>query len=374
MMLDKIKIGSFVEPYVCKCNKPNLTVYDVSGINREKEFFEPSKQVGSDTSDYKIVPPNYFACNLMHVGRDIVLPISLNHTSKDKIVSPAYTVFKIKDNSVILNEYFFMFLKSKEKDRFFWFHTDSSVRDGLDWESFCDVDIVIPDIDTQKKYVNIYKSLLNSQESYSSKMEDLNNICKMYLEELKKEYSMEPISKYCVLSDLRNDNNECKNVKGLTVYKDFIDTKADMNGVSLKSYKVVNVGDIAYVPTTNRNGDRIACGIANEKCVVSSTYEVINVIDKEKLYPDYLFMWFKREEMDRFARYNSWGSARETITWEDLSSYKIPVPEMSKQISIVNIHKALLNRKKLYEDIKSKIDYICPILINGSLMEVADEQ
>ena len=133
MALNKVKIGSFVEKHSEKCGLSNLTVNDVSGINRDKEFFEPSKQVGANTSNYKVVPPNYFACNLMHVGRDKVLPISMNHTKENKIVSPAYTVFRITDETMILKEYFFMCLKSDEKDRFFWFNTDSSVRDGMDW-------------------------------------------------------------------------------------------------------------------------------------------------------------------------------------------------------------------------------------------------
>lgn len=82
MALSKVKIGSFVEQYKQKCEVSNLTLYDVSGVNRDKEFFEPSKQIGADTSNYKVVQPNYFACNLMHVGIDIVLPIAINHTSK----------------------------------------------------------------------------------------------------------------------------------------------------------------------------------------------------------------------------------------------------------------------------------------------------
>ena len=85
MPLTKYKLGNLIEPYNEKCENPNLTVWDVSGINSDKEFFEPARQVGADTSNYKIVPPNYFACNLMHVGRDEVLPIAMNHTSKNKI-------------------------------------------------------------------------------------------------------------------------------------------------------------------------------------------------------------------------------------------------------------------------------------------------
>ena len=99
MGLSKVRIGVFVELYSEACGIPDLTVDDISGVNKDKEFFEPSKQVGADTSKYKIVPPGFFACNLMHVGRDEVLPIALNHTDRKKIVSPAYTIFRIKDET-----------------------------------------------------------------------------------------------------------------------------------------------------------------------------------------------------------------------------------------------------------------------------------
>lgn len=170
MKLNKQRIGDFIEVYNKRCEISNLTVNDVSGINRDKEFFEPSRQVGANTSKYKIVPPGYFACNLMHVGRDIVLPISMNHSQKNKIVSPAYTVFKVTNESIILKEYFFMFLKSDEKDRFFWLNTDSSIREGLEWGVFCDIEIELPPIEIQKKYVAVYKSMLKNQEVYEKEL------------------------------------------------------------------------------------------------------------------------------------------------------------------------------------------------------------
>ena len=119
MILTKYKLGDLIEPFNKQCNIPNLTIWDISGINSDKEFFEPSKQIGEDTSKYKLVPQNYFACNLMHVGRDMVLPIALNYTANTKIVSPAYTVFKIKNNIPLLINYFYIMLKSSECDRYF---------------------------------------------------------------------------------------------------------------------------------------------------------------------------------------------------------------------------------------------------------------
>lgn len=370
MALTKIKLGKYIELFSQRCNIPNLTNDQVSGVNKEKEFFEPSNQVGADTSKYKIVPPNYFACNLMHVGRDVVLPIAYNHSGKNKIVSPAYSVFRFIENDELLSDYFFIYLKSTERDRYFWFNTDGSVRDGMSWEDFIDVEIELPSIEIQRKYVEIYKGMLANQASYERGLDDLKLVCEGYIEDLKNHYIQVPISEIGWLSDERNDGEKCKNVKGLTVYKKFIDTKADMDGVSLTNYKIVEIGDIGYVPTTNRNGDKIACGLASEKCIISSTYEVLKV-DKKKCYPEYLFLWFTRAEMDRFARYNSWGSAREVIEWGALGSYKIPLPPIEIQKSIADIYKVYIERKQINEQLKQQIKNLCPILIRGAVEEAA---
>lgn len=160
MGLIRIKLGKYIELFSEKCNIPNLSNDDVSGVNKDKEFFEPSNQVGSDTSKYKIVPPGYFACNLMHVGRDVVLPIAYNHSNNNKIVSPAYQVFKFLDNEELLSEYFFLYLKSSEIDRFFWFNTDGSVRDGMSWHDFIGVEMELPPLPIQQKYVDVYNAML----------------------------------------------------------------------------------------------------------------------------------------------------------------------------------------------------------------------
>ena len=145
-----------------------------------------------------------------------------------------------------------------------------------------------------------------------------------------------------------------------------------MNGVSLSNYKIVRIGDIAYVPTTNRNGDRIACGLCAEECIVSSIYEVMRT-DKEHLLPEFLFMWFKRSEFDRWVRYNSWGSARETIEWNEISNFEIPIPDIKIQQAIVDIFSSYQTRYDINEKLKAQIKDICPILIKGSIEEARKE-
>ncbi|MBD5413134.1 MAG: restriction endonuclease subunit S [Treponema sp.] len=373
MGLTRIKLGKYIELYSQKCNVPNLSNDEVSGVNKEKEFFEPSPQVGSDTSKYKVVPPTYFACNLIHVGRDVVLPIAYNHSKKNKIVSPAYQVFKFLDNEELLSEYFFLYLKSSEKDRYFWFNTDSSVRDGMSWEDFIEVEIDLPPLPIQQKYVDVYNAMLANQQSYERGLEDLKLVCDAYIDKLRKNLPHQKLGTYISISDNKNDELEygIDRVRGISIEKKFIDTKANMEGVSLKPYSVVYPNQFAYVTVTSRNGEKIslARNNSNEVYICSSSYTVFKVNDTRELLPEYLSMLFERNEFNRYSRFHSWGSARETFDWEEMCDVKIPIPDLKIQRDIVSIFEAYNMRKEINEKLKTQIKDICPILIKGSLKE-----
>jgi type I restriction enzyme S subunit len=109
--------------------------------------------------------------------------------------------------------------------------------------------------------------------------------------------------------------------------------------------------------------------VDGEDCIISSSYTVFEVIDKEVLSPEYLMLWFIRKELDRYARYNSWGSARETFTFDEMQLVEIPIPDIKIQKSIVKVYKSYIARKEINEKLKAQIKDICPILIKGSLEE-----
>lgn len=369
MILTKYKLGDLIEPFNKQCNIPNLTIWDISGINSDKEFFEPSKQIGEDTSKYKLVPQNYFACNLMHVGRDMVLPIALNYTANTKIVSPAYTVFKIKNNIPLLINYFYIMLKSSECDRYFWFHTDSSIRDGMSWEDFCDLEIKLPPLSIQQKYVNIYNTIVINQQCYENNLNDLKFICDAYIENLKQTMPSVPIGQYIKRQNIKNGPNGTKNVKGISTSKEFREPTSKVDKNKLSTYKVVKPRQISFVQTThNEKVFAYAFNNTNEDIVVTPVNEVFSVNEK-KLLPEYLSMFFNRTEFDRYARFHSWGSARETFTWEDLINVKIPIPNITIQKSIINIYKIYKQRKQLNEQLKKQLKNVCPILIKGAIDE-----
>ncbi len=371
MGLVKYKIGQLIEQYSERCGvvqHPN-----VKGINIDKKFV-PSKNVGADTSKYLIVPNGHFACNLMHVGRDEKIPIAMNDQNENVVVSPAYFVFRVINEDTILKEYFYIHMNSPEFDRYTWFCTDNSVRGGLDWDRFCDIELDLPSIEVQQKYVNIYKAMVANQEIYEKGLDDLKLTCDAYIENLKHSLPLQKIGQYIKQSDERNALDlPVENVRGISIEKKFIPTKAAMSNVSLKNYKLVKPGQFSFVTVTSRNGGKISLALNgfDENYLVSATYIVFGV-DEAKILPEFLMMFLSRAEFDRYSRFNSWGSARETFTWEDMQEVKIPIPEMRIQEDIVNIYNAYLLRKEMNETLKRQIKEICPILIKGSLEEAND--
>lgn len=368
MALTKIKLGKYLELFSQKCNIPNLTNDQVSGVNKEKEFFEPSSQVGGDTSKYKIVPPNYFACNLMHVGRDVVLPIAYNHSGKNKIVSPAYFVFKFKENDELISDYFFIFLKSSERDRYFWFHTDGSVRDGMSWEDFVDVEIELPPIEIQRKYVEIYKGMVENQAAYETGLEDLKLVCDGYIEDLRRKSACEAIKPYIEYCFEKNTSLLVKKVCGVESSGKYIDTRAKLQGVDISNYTIIKKGYIAYNPSRINLGS-IALYCENELCVVSPMYEVFRVKEPKKLMPEYLMMWLSREEFYRYTWFYSAGSVRDTFNYNLMEEVQIPIPPIEIQQAIVDIYNAYILRKEINEQLKLQIKNICPVLIKGAVEE-----
>lgn len=367
MGLSKIRIGDYITQHKEKCNIPNLTCWDVSGVNKDKQFFEPSQQVGGDTSNYKTVPPNYFACNLMHIGRDCVLPIAMNNTSKNKIVSPAYTVFKLNNEKELLKKFLFILINSQEKDRYFWFHCDSSVRDGMEWSSFCDLEFEIPDVPTQQKYVDIYDAMCANQKAYEKGLDDLKLTCDAYIEELRRKMPCEKIGPYIQECNIRNNDLEILNVQGVESSGNFVKTKAKIEGLDFSNYKIVRERQFAYNPSRINLGS-IALRYKDD-CIVSPMYVVFEVLNVKKVNPEYLMLWLSRSEFHRSTLFFASGSVRDTFDFDAMQNVQIPIPKMEIQESIANIHKVFVERKRINEKLKQQIKNICPILIKGAIEE-----
>ncbi|WP_218836738.1 restriction endonuclease subunit S [Hydrotalea sp. AMD] len=337
------------------------------GINIYKNFMPSvANASGLDLSKYKLIQKGQFATNLMHVNRDEILPVALFVNEEPAIVSPAYITFEVIDKNKLLPEYLMMQFQRPEFDRRAWTYCDSSVRGGLDWERLCDIEIPIPDIDEQRKYVALYQGLLNNQKAYESSLADLQLICDTYIENLIKTEKPKVLGEYIEQSDERNNDLQIDNLIGISVNKVFMETKSNKDQLDLSNYKIVRPREFGYVSVTSRNGEKISIAILDgEAGLVSSTYTVFRVKDTSVLLPEYLFLFFKRSEFDRYARFHSWGSARETFDWADMCNVKLPIPDIKVQEAIVTIYHTLETRKRINEQLKNTIKPLCPVLMRG---------
>lgn len=365
MALSKYKLGELIE---LRDERNSYGIKQFYGININKDFMPTAADTnGLDESNYKVVRKNRFVFSGMQTGRDKCIRISMYQKDFPIIVSPAYTTFEVTKTDIVLPIYFFLIFLSREKDRLGWFYSDGSIRSNLDWDRFCDIDIELPDLATQQKYVDIYKAMVANQQSYERGLEDLKLVCDAYIEDLRRKMPCEKIGKYIYQQNERNSDKVIEFVMGLSTKKEFREAQSRVNRDELGKYKIVKPDDIAFVPTTDTwKVLAFAVNRFDKALVVSPIYEVFSV-KQTKLLSQYLAIWLSRHEFDRYARFNSWGSARENFSFSDMQEVAIPIPEISIQKSIVDIYNVYIKRKQINEQLKTQIKDICPILIRGSL-------
>jgi type I restriction enzyme S subunit len=173
------------------------------------------------------------------------------------------------------------------------------------------------------------------------------------------------LGKYIQPIDVRNSAGTEDNLLGVTTQKYFMPSIANTVGTDFSKYKVVRHGQFTYVPDTSRRGDRIAIALLQDwdEGLVSNIYTVFEVVDTEKLMPEYLMLWFKRPEFDRYARFKSHGSVREIFDWDELCKVELPVPDIEVQRSIVRAYNTIEGRIKHLRELNDNLEVYWTMLI-----------
>lgn len=166
------------------------------------------------------------------------------------------------------------------------------------------------------------------------------------------------LGEYIRQVDIRNTDGKEENLLGVSVQKQFIPSIANTVGTDFTKYKVVKKGQFTYIPDTSRRGDKIGIALLKdyEEGLVSNVYTVFEVVDTEKLLPEYLMLWFSRPEFDRYARFKSHGSVREVFDWNEMCMVELPVPAIEEQRKIVKAYKAITDRIALKKQINDNLD------------------
>lgn len=359
------RIGDYLK--LVDTRNVDLSITTLLGVSIQKIFIPTKANVtNTDMSVYRVIKRNQFAYSPVTSRNGEKLTIALLKEVGEAIISPAYQVFEVIDENQLIPEYLLICFNRPEFDRYARFNSWGSARETFDWETLCDVRIPIPEIDEQRKFVALYNGLLTNQKVYENSLEDLQLICDTYIENLIKTEEPKTLGVYIKQSDERNNNLQVSFLQGVSTGKVLIETKANTNGLNFHNYKVVKPGEFVYVADTSRRGDKIALAMNSaEPCIVSAIYTVFRVAKTSDLLPEYLYLWFARPEFDRYARFHSWGSARETFDWADMCNVKLPIPDIKVQEAIVTIYHTLETRKRINDQLKNTIKPLCPVLMKG---------
>lgn len=155
--------------------------------------------------------------------------------------------------------------------------------------------------------------------------------------------------------NIRNKDLKQYPLLGVSIKKEMIISIANTVGTDMSTYKIIKKNQFAYGPVTSRNGDKISIALSNEEqALLSQAYVVFET--NNLLLPEYLMMWFRRPEFDRYARYKSHGSAREIFDWQEMSEVMLPIPSVEKQQEIVNEYHTIQNRINLNNQVIAKLE------------------
>ena len=188
--------------------------------------------------------------------------------------------------------------------------------------------------------------------------------------------SLHRLGDYIREVDVRNRDLEVKKLLGVSISKEFMPSIANTIGTDMSSYKVVEPRQFAYGPVTSRNGDKVSIALYkdDEKAIVSQAYTIFEVKNKQELLPEYLMMWFRRPESDRYARFKSHGSAREIFSWEEMCDVELPIPSIEQQQKIVSEYEAVARRIRLNEQIIAKLEETAQTLYRKMFVDGIDKE
>ena len=343
------KLGEIVE-LIDERNKA-LESSEVLGISIDKEFMPSvANTIGTDLSNYKLLRMNTFACNPMHVGRDERLPVSLYKKDVPAIVSPAYFMFRVKDEYKVLPDFLMLIFKRDNFDRNCWFRTDGSVRGGITWNDICEIELSVPDLKEQEKIVNTYNAITKRIQLKQKINENLEKTAQCLFDKNFKEYNKfyekEDLKtlpadwKYAIVGDFCKDN--IKSISSSDEVKEilYLDTGSITNnkidelqiipekeGFPSRAKRIVYDNDIVF-STVRPNLQHY--GIIKKPAknmIVSTGFSVLHN-NSDRVSNEFLYMWITNDATLSFLQSIAENSVSTypSINSDDIMNIKIIIP------------------------------------------------
>ena len=373
MALNNCTLGEHIELREVTNDQLEYGIEFVRGVNNLKKLMPTKADLnGRDLSKFQIVFPGEFVFNHRTSRNGSKFSIAYNDGQEPVICTEDYVVFRIKKESqqTLLADWLYMFFNRPEFDRYVITNSWGSSTEFYNWEDICSVAMNLPSLSVQKKYVAIYKAMVANQQSYERGLDDLKLTIDAELDRIKCSTPIRPVRELLKEIDVRNTDDAINNIQGINIFKQFMPSVADTNGVNLSNYKVVKKGQFAYsgMQTGRDECIRIALYSGEGPIIISPAYYVFDLKD-ESVLKEYIMMWFSRTESDRRGWFMSDSSIRTNLDLERFYEIKLPIPDLDMQRSIVELYSVYITRRDLSEKLKTQIKDICPILIKGSLEE-----
>lgn len=367
MSASKIKWVRLRE-YIEQCDERNseskYTIKDAMGMTITKEIIPTKANLQeNDLSKFLIVKPKEFVYNPRTHGKKIGL--GFNNTNKPFIISWNNIAFRIKNTDLLLPDYLYIIICREEWDRNACFRSWGSSTEVFSWNEFSLMLIPLPSIEVQQKLVDTYNGLKALAEQNEALIKPLGKACEAFVADCKNKYLEVKIGDYIELFDKRNTGGCNYPFCGINKDKTFMPTVADTNDLDNSKYKIVNKGDFVFsgMQTGRDVCIRIALYDKTEPIIISPAYTTFRIKDECKIIPQYLFLQFKRFEMDRYGWFLSDGSIRSNLEWDRFCEVKIPLPPINVQQSIVNIYNCLEEAKKIASEVREQLKTLCPALV-----------
>ena len=367
MGLNKIRLGDYISRSTKNNHNLQYGMNLIAGVTSEGVFATPKGDpIEVDLKPYKVVNNGAFVYNPTRIDLGSIA----YRTDGLCIVSHLYIIFYLneKGKKIIDPIWLYIYLRRDEFRREVRFRNFGSQRPEFSFIDMSDIEIPLPDLPTQQKYVDIYKAMVANHQRYERGLEDLKLVCDGYIEDLRRKMPCEKIGPYIKEIDERNKDNKITLLQGFCMSGDFIEPRRV--SIDIPSLKILRKGNLIYNRAVECVSDRFIVAQRNqETCAVSNSYIVFTSIDENRLNNKYLLLWLKRKEFARYSKFKSHGTAHENFEYCDLEEVKIPIPDISIQNSIVEIYDVFYARKSINSMLKDQIKNICPILIKGSLEE-----
>ena len=371
MALTKCVLGAYLELCLNKNTNLMYCADDVRGVNNHKQLMQTKADLnGRDLSKFQIVHPGEFVFNHRTSRNGAKFSIAYNDGETPVICTEDYVVFKIREDcqEILSARWLYMFFHRPEFDRYVITHSWGSSTEFYNWEDVQDIELDLPPLSVQQKYVAVYHAMLANQKSYARGLEDLKLVCDAYIEELRRKIPCEAIGQYLEERNEKNIDNKITLFQGVNV--DHVFTEPKRIAEDSENGNIVRTGQFAFNKVMKAHNTKLPIALREgEDCVVSSSYQVFEVAKPDKILPKYLLLWFNRDETQRYAGFISFGTTRDIFTFDDIKEIRIPIPDIDIQKSIANIFSCYQTRREINEKLKEQIKEICPILIKGSIEE-----